>query len=127
MSLTVFLAMCVLGVDFLIYFFFKLLYGEKHRIRPHRLPPEYYKKNTEASSLYRVPARKDSLQQSGRVVPMPKPTADPAPKRKPHAHASGANFAENLAYRRITVAFAQTNPPRFTGDFTATLPKTPLF
>jgi hypothetical protein len=35
MSLTVFLALCVLGVDFLIYFFFKLVYGEKYRIRPH--------------------------------------------------------------------------------------------
>jgi hypothetical protein len=55
MSLTVFLAMCVLGVDFLIYFFFKMVYGEKHRIRPRRLPPEYYKENAAASSLTGFP------------------------------------------------------------------------
>jgi hypothetical protein len=108
MSLTVFLAMCVLGVDFLIYFFFKLIYGEKRRVSSRRLPPEYYKKNAEASSLYRVPARKDSLAGPARVVSMPKPTGDPIPKRKPRAHASGVNFGENLAYRRIALAFAQT-------------------
>jgi hypothetical protein len=108
MSLTVFLAMCVLGVDFLIYFFFKLLYSEKHRIRPRRLPPEYYKENAEALSLYRVPARKHSLQQSGRVVPIRKPTGDPTIERKPRGHVSRASLAENLAYRRITVAFAQS-------------------
>jgi hypothetical protein len=36
-SLTVFFALCVLGADFMIYFFFKLLYGEKYRTRPRRL------------------------------------------------------------------------------------------
>jgi hypothetical protein len=100
--------MCVLGVDFLIYFFFKLLYGEKRRISPRRLPPEYYKKNAEASSLYRVPARKDSLAGPARVASMPRPNSQSAPKRKLRDQAPRASFAEDLAYRRITVAFAQT-------------------
>jgi hypothetical protein len=108
MSLTVFLAMCVLGVDFLIYFFFKLVYSEKHRLRPRRLPPEYYKENSEASSLYRVPARKDRFPCPARVVSMPRPTGRPTPKRKSGDRAPHASFAEKLAYRRITVAFAQS-------------------
>jgi hypothetical protein len=42
MSFTVFFALCILGADFLIYFFLKMAYGEKNRIGPRRLPPEYY-------------------------------------------------------------------------------------
>ena len=108
MSLTVFLAMCVLGVDFLIYFFFKLVYSEKHRLRPRRLPPEYYKENSEASRLYRVPARKDRFPGPARVVSLTRPTGQPTPKHKPHGRTSSASFAEQLAYRRIIATFAQT-------------------
>jgi len=42
MSLTVFFALCILGIDFMIYFFFKLVYGEKRRAKRRRLPPGYY-------------------------------------------------------------------------------------
>jgi len=42
MSLTVFFALCILGADFLVYFFFKLVYGEKKRVGPRRLPSDYY-------------------------------------------------------------------------------------
>ena len=66
MSFTVFLAMCVLGVDFVIFFFFKLVYGEKRRISPRRLPSDYHRRPTQSSKgtrhgspLVRVPARKD--------------------------------------------------------------------
>jgi hypothetical protein len=52
-SLTVFFALCVLAADFMIYFFFKLLYSEKHRTRPRRLPREYYSKEEKTSPLPR--------------------------------------------------------------------------
>jgi hypothetical protein len=57
-SLTVFFALCVLGADFMIYFFFKLLYREKYRTRPRRLPHEYYSKEEKTSPVYWSPARK---------------------------------------------------------------------
>lgn len=43
-NVTVFFALCVLGADFIIYFFFKLLYGEKFQTRLRRLPREPYRK-----------------------------------------------------------------------------------
>jgi hypothetical protein len=36
MSLTVFLAFCILGCDFLLYALYQWIYGEKHRNRPRR-------------------------------------------------------------------------------------------
>ncbi|HET8922337.1 MAG TPA: hypothetical protein VFN26_04995 [Candidatus Acidoferrum sp.] len=80
MSLTVFLALCVLGVDIMIYFFFKLVYGERHRNRPRRSPPHFYsrpaqskREKMQTSSVYVVPAPKSRLSQAGRVIPMRQP------------------------------------------------------
>lgn len=36
MSLTIFLAFCILGCDFLLYVLFQWIYGEKHRKRARR-------------------------------------------------------------------------------------------
>jgi hypothetical protein len=36
MSLTVFLAFCILGCDFLLYALFQWIYGEKHRTHARR-------------------------------------------------------------------------------------------
>lgn len=56
MSLTVFLAICVLGLDFMIFVLFQWLYGEKNRNRfrrsaarrqtTHSQTPLYYVSNT---------------------------------------------------------------------------------
>lgn len=37
MSLTVFLAFCILGCDFLLYVLFQWIYGEKHRKHARRI------------------------------------------------------------------------------------------
>jgi len=37
MSLTVFLAICILGCDFLLYVLFQWVYGEKHRNHARRV------------------------------------------------------------------------------------------
>lgn len=50
MSLTIFLALCILSIDFLIYFFFKLTYAEKHRAKPRRLPREFYTDTSRSSA-----------------------------------------------------------------------------
>ena len=37
MSITMFLAFCILGCDFMLYVLFQWIYGEKHRNRARRL------------------------------------------------------------------------------------------
>jgi hypothetical protein len=37
MPLTMFLAFCILGCDFMLYVLFQWIYGEKHRKHPRRL------------------------------------------------------------------------------------------
>ena len=39
MSITVFLAFCILGCDFLLYALYQWIYGEKRRNRPRRSAP----------------------------------------------------------------------------------------
>lgn len=98
MSLTVFLALCVLGADFMIYFFFKLLYSEKHRTRPRRLPREYYgKKEEKTSPLYRSPARKSHPDPVGNQIPANRSTTDYF-----DIHA----FAPTPLYQRLKSRFA---------------------
>jgi hypothetical protein len=46
MSLTVFLAFCILGCDFLLYALFQWIYGEKHRNHPRRSAARREKRHT---------------------------------------------------------------------------------
>jgi len=70
MSLTVFFAFCILGIDFMIYFFFKLVYGEKRRAKRRRLPPGYYNdgssRKTIVLPLFRCRAKKPSARYKAR-------------------------------------------------------------
>lgn len=116
MSLTVFFALCILGIDFMIYFFFKLVYGEKHGVRSRRLPPGYYddlsygRSKGKSSPLYLVPARKNQSTDAKRILSMPAPnwksTSDVERKRRVDDGPSGAQSTELLAYRRIASTFA---------------------
>jgi hypothetical protein len=56
MSLTVFLALCILSCDFLLYVLFQWIYGEKHRKSPRRMPSKDEKRPTLASSECATPA-----------------------------------------------------------------------
>lgn len=74
MSLTVFFAFCILGIDFMIYFFFKLVYGEKRRAKRRRLPPGYCNDGLperRLCSLCSVAARKSQAHATKRVLTMP--------------------------------------------------------
>jgi hypothetical protein len=46
MSLTVFLAFCILGCDFLLYVLFQWTYGEKHRKHARRSAARREKRRT---------------------------------------------------------------------------------
>jgi hypothetical protein len=71
MSINVFLAVCVLGTDFLIYFLFQLVYGEKRRTRRRRLPSDFYRRSEKSFPLYTVPAGKGQVRAAARVIKTP--------------------------------------------------------
>jgi hypothetical protein len=50
MSVTVFLAFCVLGCDFLLYVLFQWIYGEKHRKHARRVAARAKKRRTPSSN-----------------------------------------------------------------------------
>ena len=112
MSYTVFFALCILGLDFLIYFFLKLTYGEKNRVARRHLPREYYSESHFTAPLYRVPTQKNRRSDTKRVIPFGEPRRERATWRKPQARTANDNFAEQRAYRRIASSFAQAKPAR---------------
>ena len=59
MSLTVFIAICVLGLDFMIFVLFQWLYGEKNRNRFRRSAARRHAAHSQAS-LYYVSSRGNS-------------------------------------------------------------------
>jgi hypothetical protein len=59
MSLTVFLALCILGLDFMIYVLFKLLYGDRRSVVARRVAAQREAARAEAAGLTFVPATKN--------------------------------------------------------------------
>jgi hypothetical protein len=85
MSLTVFLAICVLGLDFMIFVLFQWLYGEKNRNRfrrsaarrhaAHSQTPLYYvasrgnsQRTVNRTHLHAIPGRPRIVHKSGSRV-----------------------------------------------------------
>jgi hypothetical protein len=101
MSLTVFLAICVLGCDVLIYFLYEWAFGESKRIRKQRAGSRL---NHNAGAQGQSPYGYDEDRAARRRV------VDMDRKRMRSAAAlSRPNAAdERLAYRRL--AFAQLKP-----------------
>jgi hypothetical protein len=58
MSLTVFLALCILGLDFMTYFLFKLIYGDRRSVIARRVAAQRAAARAEAAGLTYVPAKK---------------------------------------------------------------------
>jgi len=83
MSLTAIMVCCVLGCDFLIYAFFRLVYGKKRLRR----------------------SRRRAVRANAARTLMPRRQPD-----HPHAHAdraSGVDWSERLAYNAIVASFAR--------------------
>lgn len=83
MSLTVFIALSILGCDFLIYFLYQWLLGEKRSMRP-----------------------------SSAIAPRPSASKPPVLPFPPSANASHSGFhlhrAERLAHQRIAASFVRS-------------------
>jgi hypothetical protein len=58
MSLTVFLALCILGCDFMIYMFFQWAYGEKRRAIARQVAAYRKAREEQPPRPFLVPARK---------------------------------------------------------------------
>jgi len=65
MSLTIFLAFCILGLDFMIYVLFKFLYGDRRSVIARRVAAQRKAAKAEAGGLIFVPARKPAPPNSG--------------------------------------------------------------
>jgi hypothetical protein len=61
MSLTVFLAICILSCDFLLYFLFQWVYGEKHKNHARRVAARRQKRRA-------LPGKQP---EQPRVIPFP--------------------------------------------------------
>jgi hypothetical protein len=66
MSLTVFLAICVLGLDFMIFVLFQWLYGEKNRNRVRRSSARRQTTHSQ-TSLYYISSRGNSQGSTARA------------------------------------------------------------
>jgi hypothetical protein len=60
MSLTIFLALCILSLDFMIYVLFKLFYGDRRSIIARRVAQQRKTAQAEAAGMIFVPAGKSA-------------------------------------------------------------------
>jgi hypothetical protein len=100
MSLTIFLAICILGIDVLIYFLYEWAFGESERIRKRR--------NSRFAVNAGQPLDAHQIHQSSeipaRVVEM-----NYKPQRREDT-AQPNSYREAMAYRRLAASFAPAKP-----------------
>jgi hypothetical protein len=102
MSLTVFLAICVLGCDVLIYFLYEWAFGESKRIRKHRAGSRLnHNAGPQGHSQY---GHEENHLAHRPVIEMDRRRARSA------ATSARPNDEERLAYRRLAASFAQLKP-----------------
>jgi hypothetical protein len=87
MSLTIFLALCILSLDFMIYVLFKLLYGDRRSAIARRVAAQRKVAQAEAAGLIFVPAPK------------------PAPPN-PEPHQSSGSRVPNVRSRKTLASIA---------------------
>jgi len=92
MSLTVFLAICILGCDVLIYFLYEWAFGESERIRKRR-----------AVSRFGVNSGKGT-EAPARVVEINRERQERNARPQPNS------YSEAMAYRRLAASFGQLKP-----------------
>jgi hypothetical protein len=103
MSLTIFLAICVLGCDVLIYFLYEWAFGESKRIRKHHTGSRL--NHNAGVQGHASHGNEDDHAARRRIVEMGRKRVRPAAcLARPNAH------EERLAYRRLAASFAQLKP-----------------
>jgi len=98
MSLTIFLALCILGLDFMIYVLFKLFFGNRRsiiarRVAAQREAARAEAARAEASGLIFVSAEKSALKP-------PEADRSAAPRAsgpKPHKPLPGNSYTTRIA------------------------------
>jgi hypothetical protein len=100
MSATLFLAFCILGCDFLLYFLFQWTYGEKRRGLARRSNRPKSGVNQPDPRPFLVSSRRSATRNVQRVQRMRQGIA------KEQDDDQG-QFSEVRAYRRIAASFAQ--------------------
>lgn len=106
MSLTIFVAICILGCDVLIYFLYEWAFGESKRIRARRVNPRRRAAQTEAQSGECSQADLSGANKS-RVIELERKRERPARiSSRPNA------FQEQLVYRRMASSFSQVKAAR---------------
>jgi hypothetical protein len=120
MSLTVFLAFCILGCDFMLVVLFQWLYGEKHR--GHKTRRASRNQAPAQSPLYYVHAKRPSQPNAApgvrqlvypelrrRAAAFSPSNAEAAPASSPESHPTPSQLRrdEELAYQRI-ISFTRT-------------------
>lgn len=63
MSLTVFLALCILGLDFMIYVSFKLTLSDRRSVIARRVAAHRAAVQAESAGLFVIPAKQTTIRQ----------------------------------------------------------------
>jgi hypothetical protein len=94
MSLTIFLALCILGIDFLIYALFQWIYGEKRRAFARQVAARNRARKDQSDSPFLVVTTAAALHtpRPGRVDPDRERTAN-----KPSFEVHRGTFASRTA------------------------------
>jgi hypothetical protein len=104
MSFTSFMALCILGCDFLIYVLYQWAFGERRRTLMRRTAS---RRRAEAlrnpQDRPTAPAQKSSATKAVMVM-------DPNRRRRASSVEGSNRYNEELAYRRVAASFAQLKP-----------------
>jgi len=100
MSATVFLAICILGCDFLLYVLFQWTYGEKRRGLSRRSRTPKAGVNQPDARPFLVSSRRSPVRSAQRVQMMSQGIAK-------DEDGDQGQFSEVRAYKRIAASFAQ--------------------
>src|SRR5271165_4074922 len=101
MSATVFLAICILGCDFLLYFLYQWTYGEKHRGLSRRSVRPKVGVNQPDARPFLIAARKGAARGTHHLGTRPRVMNESADTAQ-----FSREYSEVRAYRRIAASFA---------------------
>jgi len=104
MSFNIFIVLCVLGCDVLIYVLYQWVLGEKRRARLHR---EVSRQRAEAAQRTQpfLAATQNRGAGARAVIPM-----DRKEPKAPNADGLAKKYSEELVYRRLAAWFANPKP-----------------
>jgi len=105
MTLKLFLAICILGLDVLIYFLFQWTLGEKRHSPRRRSKPATRVENGQETALYVVHAQKPIGRKRAKVLQYPRSASPKRTWSNNHGEPSEC-VTEEMAHRRRAAAFA---------------------